>query len=107
VRQIDDIIPGVLHHHDRFDGTGYPFNLKGDEIPLLGRIVCLADCFDAITTSRTYRQARPIEAARSELLSCAGSQFDPVLTEIFLRDDLHEVTRRMTLSCADKGELAA
>ncbi len=107
VRQIDDIIPGVLHHHDRFDGTGYPFNLKGDEIPLLGRIVCLADCFDAITTSRTYRQARPIEAARSELRSCAGSQFDPVLTEIFLRDDLHEVTRRMTLSCADKGELAA
>lgn len=106
VRQIDDIIPGVLHHHDRYDGAGYPFALKGDEIPLLGRMVCLADCFDAITSSRTYRKARPIQAACRELLACAGSQFDPVLTELFLRDDLHDVSRELARSCRGVGGLA-
>ncbi|MGQ9650118.1 MAG: HD domain-containing phosphohydrolase [Phycisphaerae bacterium] len=101
VRQIDDIVPGVLHHHDRYDGAGYPFTLKGEEIPLLGRIVCLADCFDAITTSRTYRKARPIEDARAELQSCAGSHFDPVLTGIFVQEDLRDVSREMARSCRD------
>jgi HD-GYP domain-containing protein (c-di-GMP phosphodiesterase class II) len=107
VRQIDDIIPGVLHHHDRFDGTGYPFDLKGDEIPLLGRIVCLADSFDAITTSRTYQTARSMEAARAELLRCAGSQFDPHLTKRFLEDDLDELGRKLTASGCEVGELVA
>ncbi len=103
VRQIDDIVPGVLHHHDRYDGGGYPFTLKGDEIPLLGRIVCLADCFDAITTHRPYRKARPIEDARAELLACAGRQFDPVLTDLFVRENLQDVSREITRSCRSIG----
>jgi len=107
VRQIDDIIPGVLHHHDRFDGTGYPFNLVGEEVPLLGRIVCLADSFDAITTSRTYRKARPIEEARTEIIRCAGRQFDPVLVNLLARDDLYEVCRRMSGSGPTAAELVA
>ncbi len=107
VRQIDDIIPGVLHHHDRFDGTGYPFGLKGEDIPLLGRIVCLADSFDAITSSRTYQTARSMEAARTELLRCAGSQFDPHLTRLFLDDDLDEVSRKLAASSCDVAELTA
>lgn len=107
VRQIDDIVPGVLHHHDRYDGHGYPFGLKGDQIPLLGRIVCLADCFDAITSSRTYRRARPLDAARAELQACAGTQFDPALTELLLNADLDEVSRKMARSGHAAPVLAA
>jgi HD-GYP domain-containing protein (c-di-GMP phosphodiesterase class II) len=84
IRQIEDIIPGVLHHHERFDGRGYPAGLVGDNIPLMGRIICLADCFDAMTSSRTYRKALPLEAALEEIRKCAGSQFDPRLAEAFL-----------------------
>jgi putative nucleotidyltransferase with HDIG domain len=84
IKQIRDIIPGVLHHHERFDGRGYPANLAGEAIPLMGRIICLADCFDAMTTSRTYRKALPLEVAMTEIRRCAGTQFDPVLAEAFL-----------------------
>ena len=80
-----DIIPGVLHHHERFDGKGYPAGLAGENIPLMGRIICLADCFDAMTSNRTYRKALPLEVALTEIRRCSGTQFDPVLTEAFLR----------------------
>ena len=69
-------------------------------------MVCLAECFDAITSSRTYRKARPIQAACKELRTCAGSQFDPVLTELFLRNDLHDVSRELARSCRGIGGLA-
>jgi putative nucleotidyltransferase with HDIG domain len=85
VKQVREIIPGVLHHHERFDGKGYPAGLSGHDIPLMGRIICLADCFDAMTSSRTYRKALPLEVALCEIRRCAGTQFDPALTEIFLR----------------------
>ncbi|HEX4793027.1 MAG TPA: HD domain-containing phosphohydrolase [Humisphaera sp.] len=85
VRQIQQIIPGVLHHHERYDGNGYPARLAGEDIPLMGRIICLADCFDAMTTNRTYRRALPIEVALAEIRRCAGTQFDPRLAEVFLR----------------------
>ena len=61
IKQIEDIIPGVMHHHERFDGRGYPSGLAGQNIPLMGRIICLADCFDAMTSSRTYRSALPFD----------------------------------------------
>jgi HD-GYP domain-containing protein (c-di-GMP phosphodiesterase class II) len=85
VRQMKHVIPGVLYHHERYDGRGYPAGLAGTEIPLMGRIICLGDCFDAMTSNRTYRRALPIEVAMAEIQRCAGTQFDPVLAEAFLR----------------------
>ncbi len=84
IKQIEDIIPGVLHHHERYDGKGYPAGLAGENIPLMGRIICLADCFDAMTSSRTYRKALPLEVALTEIRRCSGTQFDPRLAEVFL-----------------------
>jgi HD-GYP domain-containing protein (c-di-GMP phosphodiesterase class II) len=81
---VKDIIPGVLHHHERYDGKGYPSGLSGENIPLMGRILCLADCFDAMTSNRTYRKALPLEVALTEIRRCAGTQFDPALAETFL-----------------------
>jgi len=85
IKQIADIIPGVLHHHERFDGKGYPSALSGQDIPIMGRIICLADSFDAMTSNRTYRKALPLEVALTEIRRCSGTQFDPALTEAFLR----------------------
>src|SRR5437764_14234975 len=85
VKQLEDILPGVLHHHERYDGRGYPSGLAGENIPRMGRIICLADCFDAMTSSRTYRKALPLEVALTEIRRCSGTQFDPVLSEAFLR----------------------
>jgi putative nucleotidyltransferase with HDIG domain len=96
IKQVEDIIPGVLHHHERYDGKGYPGGLSGDNIPLMGRIICLADCFDAMTSSRTYRKALPLEVALTEIRRCSGTQFDPVLSDAFLQigiDQLRELTR--------------
>lgn len=84
IKQIEDIIPGVLHHHERYDGKGYPSGLAAENIPLMGRIICLADCFDAMTSNRTYRLALPLEEALKEIAACSGTQFDPVLTKAFL-----------------------
>ncbi|MGH7213859.1 MAG: HD domain-containing phosphohydrolase [Tepidisphaeraceae bacterium] len=84
IKQIEDIIPGVLHHHERFDGKGYPTGLSGENIPTMGRIICLADCFDAMTSNRTYRKGMPIPVALTEIRRCAGTQFDPALAEVFL-----------------------
>src|SRR5690606_25949878 len=84
VKQIEDIIPGVLHHHERWDGRGYPYGLAGRDIPLMGRVLCLADSFDAMTSNRTYRKALPLEVAVAEIKRSAGTQFDPELAEIFI-----------------------
>jgi len=85
VKQVKALIPGVLHHHERYDGKGYPAGLSGTNIPLMGRIICLADCFDAMTSNRTYRKALPIEVAVTEIRRCAGTQFDPSLAEAFVK----------------------
>ncbi len=94
VKQIRDLLPGVLYHHERIDGRGYPEGLAGEGIPRLGRIVCLADCFDAMTTDRTYRTAMPLPVAVAEIRRCSGTQFDPELSELFLRLDLEELMQR-------------
>ncbi|MER6069876.1 HD-GYP domain-containing protein [Streptomyces sp. NPDC001817] len=67
----------ILHHHERLDGSGYPYGLVGAQIPECARIVAVADAFDAMTSTRSYRRARPVEAAVAELERCAGTQFDP------------------------------
>ena len=76
-------LPGVLHHHERYDGTGYPIGLKGEEIPLEARILAIADAFSAMTTVRSYSDALSTEEALEELKRGAGTQFDPKLVEIF------------------------
>jgi HD-GYP domain-containing protein (c-di-GMP phosphodiesterase class II) len=85
VTQVRHLIPGVLHHHERYDGKGYPDGLAGKEIPLMGRIICLADSLDAMTSNRTYRRALPLEVALAEIRRCSGTHFDPELTETMLR----------------------
>lgn len=78
------IIPIIKFHHERFDGNGYPAKLKGEDIPLLVRIVTIADTFDAMTSKRTYRDALPLDVVISEFEKNKGTQFDPELTDIFL-----------------------
>jgi HD-GYP domain-containing protein (c-di-GMP phosphodiesterase class II) len=87
IRQMQDLIPGVLHHHERWDGRGYPHGLKGEAIPLFGRLICLADSFDAMSSNRTYRGALPHDHVLGEIRRCAGAQFDPQLAQIFLTLD--------------------
>ncbi|MDO8672222.1 MAG: HD-GYP domain-containing protein [Dehalococcoidia bacterium] len=76
-------LPVVLHHHERFDGNGYPARLKGDDIPLGARIFSVADSFDAMTSNRPYRRAMPLETAREEIRRNSGTQFDPKTVEAF------------------------
>jgi len=75
----------VLHHHERFDGGGYPYGLSGGRIPEAARIVAVADAFDAMTSTRSYRPARPAAAALDELARCAGTQFDPLMVAALAR----------------------
>lgn len=80
-----DKIPGVLHHHEYYDGRGYPDHLTGEDIPLAGRIICVADAFDAMTTNRPYRKGLTVKTAVGELKKFSGKQFDPVCVEAFLK----------------------
>ncbi|MGZ3495146.1 MAG: HD domain-containing phosphohydrolase [Thermodesulfobacteriota bacterium] len=85
VRQLRESIPGVKYHHEQLDGKGYPSGLKGDEIPVLAKIVAVADTFDAMTTNRPYRKAMEKEAAIKELERCSGRQFDERVVEAFIQ----------------------
>jgi HD-GYP domain-containing protein (c-di-GMP phosphodiesterase class II) len=78
------VVAGVLHHHERWDGGGYPDGLAGVEIPLLARILAVADTFVAITTDRPYRPRRPAKVALQELRRGAGTQLDPAIVEATL-----------------------
>jgi HD-GYP domain-containing protein (c-di-GMP phosphodiesterase class II) len=78
-------LPVVRGHHERWDGSGYPDRLKGENIPLLARVVCVADAFDAMTSARPYRASMSLDAAFAEIEDGAGTQFDPACAEAFLR----------------------
>jgi putative nucleotidyltransferase with HDIG domain len=81
----------VRHHHERWDGTGYPDKLKGEQIPLGARIFAVADSFDAMTSDRPYRRAKSLDEARREIERCRGTQFDPQVVDGFMRVPLEEL----------------
>jgi HD-GYP domain-containing protein (c-di-GMP phosphodiesterase class II) len=85
-----DLADGVLSHHERWDGKGYPRGLKGRRIPLAARVVAVADTFDALTHGRRYRDAEPIDVARRVLLEGRGTQFDPDYVDLFLFPPIFE-----------------
>jgi HD superfamily phosphohydrolase YqeK len=81
---LDEALAGIMHHHERIDGRGYPMGLAGDEIPEFARVLAVADAFDAMTSNRSYRGARPVSEAISELRKWAGRQFDPAFVDAFV-----------------------
>jgi len=91
IRQMEDIVVGLLYHHERMDGKGYPAGLKGEEVPVEARIIGLSDCFDAMTSDRVYRNARSVADTIEEIRRNAGTQFDPVLVDILLEMDLEDL----------------
>ena len=86
VPALDPMADGILHHHERFDGTGYPAGLRGEEIPLEARIICVADAFSAMTADRPYRRRMPLEDACAELERASGTQFDPEIVRVFVEE---------------------
>ncbi len=91
IKQMRDIIPGVLCHHERMDGGGYPNGLTADKIPLSGKIVGLADSFDAMTSARVYRKALSLEEAIEQIRKGMGTQFDEKVATIFLNNDIYHL----------------
>lgn len=84
VKVLDPAVPAILYHHERYDGSGYPFGLAGEEIPLEARVLALADSFDAMTVERSYKKAKPYQEAIAELQRGKNSQFDPHLVDLFV-----------------------
>lgn len=85
IRFLGEARAAVLHHHERLDGSGYPYGLAGDRIPESARVVAVADAFDAMTSTRSYSRARPVPVAVAELQRCAGAQFDPRMVGALVR----------------------
>jgi HD-GYP domain-containing protein (c-di-GMP phosphodiesterase class II) len=96
LRQIRSLLPGVRSHHERYDGAGYPDGLAGENIPLLARIIAVADAYDAMTTNRPYRNSLPMTKVEHILTEGAGSQWDKRIIEAFLRcrDHIHSIRQR-------------
>jgi putative nucleotidyltransferase with HDIG domain len=84
LKQFGPILPTILHHHENYDGSGYPEGLAGEDIPFLARIIAVADTYDAILSNRPYRAARTNERALEELITYSGRQFDPVIVKAFV-----------------------
>jgi len=108
LEQISESLPGVLHHHERYDGRGYPHGLKGEDIPFLARIIAVADTFDAITSNRAYRSSKSPEEALAIMDQVAGTQLTPDLVEVFkevfetiLKQEFE--TRHDGQGCGDKA----
>lgn len=100
--RLHDIVPAIRHHHERWDGTGYPDGLAGETIPLVSRIIAFADTIDAMTSERPYRRMLSEEEVRAEIVKCRGGQFDPRMTDHILS----AATWRLIFSPAPAGERA-
>ncbi|HLE14494.1 MAG TPA: HD domain-containing phosphohydrolase [Anaerolineales bacterium] len=96
--------PVIRYHHERWDGQGYPDGLAGQDIPFGARIVCVADCFDAMTTDRPYSPARTLELACQEIVRCSGAQFDPAVVQAFL--NAWQAGRIQAIFFADKTPIS-
>jgi len=91
IKQMTELIPGIMYHHERIDGKGYPEGLKGDQIPLMGKIIGLADAFDAMTSRRVYRDAMSIKRATAEIEKNLGTQFDEHIARVFIQSDIKKL----------------
>ena len=85
IPQLKDILPGMHSHHEQLDGKGYPQGLKGEEIPLIARIIMVADCFDAMTTKRPYQDPAPIDQVLGTIRSQVGKRYDERVVEALIR----------------------
>jgi len=97
-----DVLPGVLYHHERFDSNGYPEGIGGADIPLIARILCLADTFDAMSSTRSYRPAVERHEVLAEIRDCSGTQFSPELVPLFVGLDFSEYDRMVARSQRDE-----
>lgn len=100
IPQMADVLPGVLHHHERYDGKGYPHGLAGEAIPLQARIIAVADTFDAMSSTRSYRSARTRDVVLAEIARSAGTQLDPRLATAATTMDLSAYDNLMRLHAA-------
>jgi HD-GYP domain-containing protein (c-di-GMP phosphodiesterase class II) len=106
IEALEDILPGVLYHHERWDGRGYPEGLAAGNIPLFGRILAVADAFDAMSSTRSYRPALPRDAVFREIAEGAGTQFDADLARLFLTLDLDDYDAAVDRHHAQDSEAA-
>jgi HD-GYP domain-containing protein (c-di-GMP phosphodiesterase class II) len=104
IPQMRDVLPGVLEHHEKWDGSGYPNKLVGEKISVLGRIIGIADCFDAMTSSRAYRPAREIGEVLVEIEKCLGKHFDPELGKVFLSIPVHKLLEHIVTASPAQAE---
>ena len=86
VNDLSEVLPAILHHHEWYDGKGYPNGLKGEDIPIAARIIGVADAYDTMTTPRPYKDIKSHEEACDELRRCSGTQFDPEVVEALYRE---------------------
>ncbi|MGA9633572.1 MAG: HD domain-containing phosphohydrolase, partial [Candidatus Acidiferrales bacterium] len=100
VSQLKDMLPGIELHHERMDGQGYPYGLQGDQIPIMARIIAVADTFDAITTNRPYQSAMDLEYALERIRSLSVTRFDPKVVEA-LESAIHAGRLRLTASLVE------
>ena len=84
IKKLHEVSPGVKHHHERWDGRGYPDKLAGEDIPFSARVIAIADTYDAMTSTRSYRKALEHDVAIAEIQNCAGAQFDPTMAAKFV-----------------------
>jgi len=107
IAPLADVLPGVLHHHERWDGQGYPHGIAGASIPLYARIIAVADTFDAMSSTRSYRSAMPRATVLAEIARCAGRQFDPELAMAFRKVDLSGYDDLVRRHAGDELSIAA
>ena len=101
-RFLEEELPVIRHHHENFDGKGYPSGLRGAAIPLAARIIRIADAFDAMTTNRAYRKKTTVNAALDEIRRCSGTEFDPDLVNRF-----SEIAHRVSQTLNEAAHSAA
>jgi HD-GYP domain-containing protein (c-di-GMP phosphodiesterase class II) len=107
IHLLEDVLPGVLHHHERYDGRGYPHGLAGERIPFIARILAVADTFDAMSSTRSYRSAMAREVVLAEIGRCSGTQFDPALAMTFVKLDLTSYDEMVARHAAGALPIAA